>query len=72
MQWQVRYKRQSLVCVDRYATQKIALKAACLLIDQGFDVLTIGLGELDFEHITGLQSGWTPERQNVAATEAGG
>lgn len=75
MEWQVRYHRRSVECIGRYPTQEIALKAACLLIDQGCDVLGIGLApgtsDLDPEQVAEFYRSWAHERWIVAATEPG-
>lgn len=74
MEWQVRYQRRSTECFGRYPTQEIAVKAACLLIDQGCDVFGIGLAsetaELGREQIAEFYRSWAHERWMVATTEA--
>jgi hypothetical protein len=46
MEWHVQYSREAVKHVEMYRSPEAAIKAACLLIDDGCDVYGIGTGAL--------------------------
>ncbi len=46
MEWHVQYRDDAMDLVSRYHTPELAIKAACDLIDGGWDVHAIGTGPL--------------------------
>jgi hypothetical protein len=46
MAWDIRYNREGLDQLESHPTAENAIEAACLLIDQGYDVYGIWTGHL--------------------------
>ena len=46
MTWFVQYRLEHIDRIGRYPSPESAIKAACLLMDDGVDVFGIGSGEL--------------------------
>ena len=46
MPWYVQYRRDSTEHMDRYRTPEAAIEAACVLIDNNYEVYGIGTGLL--------------------------